>query len=319
MSIKLLSFDIGIKNMAYCYLNYDNKIVDIYDWGVLNLMTEDNSSHKTCCFMMNGKKKNDPSKICGKKAKYYKNSDNFCEKHAKKNDQYMIPTKENELSYLKKQKIDELLKIARSHFLFMDYEKIKPKKDEIVTGIHNFFQNNCFQQIKVSKKKTAGETDLIEIGKNMKQCLNRLSNIDDVSHVIIENQISPIATRMKTIQGMLAQYFIMKNENTQIHFVSSSHKLKQFIDIAPNNYIIDTSQPNNQYKPKKNPNYKENKKDGIYYTNIILNNNNHLQRWRDSMNTTKKDDLADSFLQGLWFFKDRKIIYYADDLKINIV
>ena len=231
----------------------------------------------------------------------------------------MIPTKENELSYLKKQKIDELLKIARSHFLFMDYEKIKPKKDEIVTGIHNFFQNNCFQQIKVSKKKTAGETDLIEIGKNMKQCLNRLSNIDDVSHVIIENQISPIATRMKTIQGMLAQYFIMKNENTQIHFVSSSHKLKQFIDIAPNNYIIDTSQPNNQYKPKKNPNYKENKKDGIYYTNIILNNNNHLQRWRDSMNTTKKDDLADSFLQGLWFFKDRKIIYYADDLKINIV
>ena len=86
-----------------------------------------------------------------------------------------------------------------------------------------------------------------------------------------------------------------------------------------NNYIIDTSQPNNQYKPKKNPNYKENKKDGIYYTNIILNNNNHLQRWRDSMNTTKKDDLADSFLQGLWFFKDRKIIYYADDLKINIV
>ena len=37
------------------------------------------------------------------------------------------------------------------------------------------------------------------------------------------------------------------------------------------------------------------------------------------MLTKKKDDLADSFLQGLWYFKQRNIIYYADDLKINLV
>jgi hypothetical protein len=149
--------------------------------------------------------------------------------------------------------------------------------------------------------------------------LNNLPNIDEITHVIIENQISPIANRMKTIQGMLAQYFIMKNEDIHIFFVSSSHKLKQFIDISLKNEFVDKPITNSQYKPKNNPNYKENKKDGIYYTKVILDSNDHLQKWKESMNTTKKDDLADSFLQGLWFFKDKKIIYYADDLKINIV
>ena len=28
MSIKLISFDIGIKNMAYCYLDYNNNYID---------------------------------------------------------------------------------------------------------------------------------------------------------------------------------------------------------------------------------------------------------------------------------------------------
>jgi hypothetical protein len=44
-----------------------------------------------------------------------------------------------------------------------------------------------------------------------------------------------------------------------------------------------------------------------------------LSLWKDALNTTKKDDLADSFLQGLWFFKHRNIILYADDLNIKLV
>ena len=54
-------------------------------------------------------------------------------------------------------------------------------------------------------------------------------------------------------------------------------------------------------------------------TNIILNENEQFNQWKDNMNTPKKDDLADSFLQGLWYFKDKNIIYYAEDLKIKHV
>ena len=53
---------------------------------------------------------------------------------------------------------------------------------------------------------------------------NDMSLLD---HIIIENQISPIANRMKTLQGMIAQYFIMRG-NAHIAFISSANKLKLF-------------------------------------------------------------------------------------------
>ena len=96
-----------------------------------------------------------------------------------------------------------------------------------------------------------------------------------------------------------------------------SHKLKQFSNI---NLVHEKNEKQQTgYKPKKNPNYKENKLDGVFYCNQILQTNDIMQKWRDKMNTKKKDDLADSFLQGLWHFKHHNIIYYADDLKINLV
>ena len=40
---------------------------------------------------------------------------------------------------------------------------------------------------------------------------------------------------MKTLQGMIAQYFIMKNK-TSIEFVSSTNKLKLFIGNKKTTY-----------------------------------------------------------------------------------
>ena len=57
--------------------------------------------------------------------------------------------------------------------------------------------------------------DLIEIGVNLDKYFNKMFSFDkDDSEImkpdiiLIENQISPIANRMKTIQGMIAQFFI---------------------------------------------------------------------------------------------------------------
>ena len=47
--------------------------------------------------------------------------------------------------------------------------------------------------------------------------------------------------------------------------------------------------------------------------------NVEYQSWKNTLQVSKKDDLADCFLQGLWYFKHKNIISYADNLKINIV
>ena len=38
-SSTVISFDIGIKNLAYCILQNDTAMTQIHDWNVINLMT----------------------------------------------------------------------------------------------------------------------------------------------------------------------------------------------------------------------------------------------------------------------------------------
>ena len=318
--MKVISFDIGIKNMAYCVLsstdNYDKPII-IHDWNVLSMVEENNSITYPCNCSIPGKNKKTPSKLCGKKSKYQKNEQYFCEKHAKKNTQWIIPTKQHSLSYIKKQKVQDIITLCNTHMLLIHHDVKTLKKDKLVEILMEFYQQRCYEPIIASKKINANDVDLICIGKSIKRLFNQLPDIDSITHVLIENQISPIANRMKTIQGMLAQYFIMKSDNIHIEFVSSSHKLRQFKDISGIVPIQNTITPVD--KTVKNPNYKSHKNDGILYTNQILCKNDDFSKWSSAMNTPKKDDLADAFLQGLWYFKNQNIILYADDLNIKLV
>ena len=318
--MKVISFDIGIKNMAYCVLsstdNYDKPII-IHDWNVLSMVEENNSITYPCNCSIPGKNKKTPSKLCGKKSKYQKDEQYFCERHAKKNTQWIIPTKQHSLSYIKKQKVQDIITLCNTHMLLIHHDVKTLKKDKLVEILMEFYQQRCYEPIIASKKINANDVDLICIGKSIKRLFNQLPDIETITHVLIENQISPIANRMKTIQGMLAQYFIMKSDNIHIEFVSSSHKLRQFKDISGIVPIQNTITPVD--KTVKNPNYKSHKNDGILYTNQILCKNDDFNKWSSAMNTPKKDDLADAFLQGLWYFKNQNIILYADDLNIKLV
>ena len=98
---------------------------------------------------------------------------------------------------------------------------------------------------------------------------------------------------MKTIQGMISQYFIMKNNNIQIEFISASNKLKDFL-------------PKKEEKEEKveKLDYKQRKKLGIQTCLEIITTDCRFKEWATFFNKhTKKDDLSDCFLQGMWFIK----------------
>jgi hypothetical protein len=261
---------------------------------------------------------------CGRLAKYKKSGEFFCEKCAKIQSQYLLPKKNFQSSSLKKMKVDDLKQLY-SEYIIQEEEKNNEKpliKKDYIEGLERFFKEKCLESILETKTKTAGQTDLITIGKNMKLLLNQVPNIDSITKVLIENQISSIATRMKSIQGMLAQYFIMRNTDTDIEFISSSNKLKEYKaeETKENKEIKEIQQKNesNESKEKeiKGPNeklkketqqkqnYKKNKNDGKIATLNILENTEELKKWIPYFNECKKkDDLADAFLQGLWYLK----------------
>ena len=142
----------------------------------------------------------------------------------------------------------------------------------------------------LNKKEKASAIDIISLGRNIKYELDELlKNISiNIDYVIIENQISTLASRMKTIQGMIIQYFIIKDIKN-IDVVSSQNKLKLLKEYDNVENIKKTS-------------YTERKKLGINLTNRILDSNEKLSKNKELF-TGKKDDLADALLQAIYYIK----------------
>lgn len=264
--MNVLSIDVGIKNLALCVFNVDNKDnYKLLDWTVANLCKEVSIKCK-----------------CGKNANY-KFEDKFsCKKHIKETNIPIIPT-ELELNKLKKMKIVEIRELLQSKNI--EFDK-KQSKILLFDYLQNYLENKYFMPF--SNKINTNDLTLIEIGINLKEKLDELYDDIKIDTVIIENQISPIANRMTTLQGMIAQYFIMKDVN-DIHFISAANKLKDYISTKTT--------------------YAERKSKGIEICEeLLINNENFSSNLEMFNNHKKKDDLADCFLQGIWFLKD-KIIY----------
>lgn len=77
------------------------------------------------------------------------------------------------------------------------------------------------RQIKVS------DISLPNIGLKLKENYDYIFKKYKIDIVIIENQLSPLASRMKTIQGMITQYFI-DNNVVKIEYISAINKLKEY-------------------------------------------------------------------------------------------
>jgi hypothetical protein len=211
--MKVLSIDVGIKNLAFCLFEKtnDSQHFNIAKWDIINISEKEDTIN--CCFV-------DKNVLCNKPAKFKNEDKCYCLKHSKKQ-QLQIPGCEQKPSFINKQKLQKLYEIADAHNIKYEH---KVKKTDLVNLINEYISINYFQNI---ESKKAADVDLFNIGINIKTKFNKLFvNEGQIDYVIIENQISPIATRMKTIQGMIVQYFIMSNLNvSHIEFISAANKL----------------------------------------------------------------------------------------------
>ena len=246
----------------------------------------------------------------------------FCNKHAKLS-KYKIPTTELDIKKIRKMKLVEIKEvIIKYNFALSPVEHLaylsivldekgekgekhinqivntKTKKtnsntkDDLINMIKQELHNNYLEHIENVK---AMDVDLITIGKNMMQELDKVLGMGglgikiDIDIAIIENQISTIASRMKTLQGMIAQYFIMKH-TPHIEFISASNKLKMFMT-------------------KKKTTYTERKAESVGITAELLETKEEFHNFKGYLNKNKKkDDLADCFLQGIYYLTIKNMI-----------
>ena len=265
--MKILSFDVGIKNLSYCLFDVSNNYI-ILDWDIINLC--DTNTIK--CNQILKKNKNKNKKICNNKAIYKLNNNMFfCKLHTKNTNTLIAPDYYYKLLKMNKYSIKSMKNLANQ----INYNIKEINKENIKNELIDHIHNNLI--VKIEENNNSKIINLVEIGIKIKNILTKKFDLKNIDKVLIENQISTIANRMSKVQGMLTQYFI-DNNIINIEYISSSNKLKLF-DINKDNYA-------------------NRKKASIEITKKILNNNEWIERFNKNK---KKDDLADSFLQGLWY------------------
>ena len=335
---RILSFDVGMKNLAYCLFQVGENCHNykVLKWDVINLCTP--IVRKCNNGDLGG------SQSCINEAKYCKakkcegvnvivgldidvdvdvedetetetvNIEYYCKKHAKKSN-LKIPPSDLDIKKIRKGKLVDIQAII-DKYQIKDVDNLgqptpqstprqKNSKDKMIDIIQRELDNNYLDNI---ENVRATDMDLVTLGKNMMIELDKFvipyndnNNMGGLGHlsptdnkykidiVIIENQISTLASRMKTLQGMIAQYFIMKHTPC-IEFISAANKLKMFMT-------------------KKKTTYTERKLESVEVTKELLETLPQLTDYKGYLDKNKKkDDLADCFLQGVYYLTLKNMI-----------
>ena len=134
------------------------------------------------------------------------------------------------------------------------------------------------------KDTDISDIPLPKIGVELKKKYDFIFKDIHIDTVIIENQISPLASRMKTLQGMITQYFI-NNNISDIQYISATNKLKDYTD--------------------EKLTYLQRKKFSIETVGSIICNQSD---WHHIFINSKKDDLSDTLLQVIYYIKKYNLI-----------
>jgi hypothetical protein len=281
----ILSFDVGIINLAYCLFtkNNDNKY-DILDWNIINLTDREFTKCQ-----------------CGLKASFTYNNNFYCKVHSKKCE----PLKSYEELFKSCSNINN-----KCEHLIKD-SMCGKKASFDLSGCHfctthsktKYKSLQTLYKIKPYKNKAVSSLDFDETRLKLLQKLDEKKDLWKANIVLIENQPSMVNPVMKSISNALYDHYLIrgiidkestKSNITKVKFMSPSNKLK-LVDEGETKKIT-ILKGTDESKA-----YKLTKALSVKYTKELIT---HLPIWLEFLNNQKKqDDLADSFLQGCYYYE----------------
>jgi hypothetical protein len=197
---KVLAFDIGIKNLAYCILENDVNVLELENSNILDPVEE------VKCFM------------CHIKASYKVEDKVFCKRH--------IPGTHTVLPELDKKKLptNKILKdLVRSN----GCENLGTSNEKLLESLAKKFTFHYEQPKQVS----AAKVTLEEIHDALRKFVNeRWTTFSGCTHILLENQPAFKNPHMKSVQvllfAVLRDKFLANNQTPSYHLVHAKKKTK---------------------------------------------------------------------------------------------
>jgi len=161
-------------------------------------------------------------------------------------------------------------------------------KDTGLRLCSNHCKLKCYKDLKM-KNTSKCENHMFEFGKCIIKTLDNKNHFLESDIVIIENQPALKNPTMKSVQMILYSYFLMNAGIKDIQMINARNKLKAYKGPTIPCDIKET--------------YKRNKYLAIKYTDIMIRENDKIEDKYHKLfdNSKKKDDLSDSYLQGIYY------------------
>jgi hypothetical protein len=291
--MRIVSFDIGIKNLAYCMgdFNEETKELFVEEWDIINLIEDELNAQQKCSHIS----RNRPYKPCSKFAifKTANEKEFYCKAHKKNHT--------NNPNYHCK-----IVKHTGGEKCYEDGCK-KTSKYNVNGGLycpgHKCKLDKHFKQFKLKKNKTikCNEYPINKIADKMITVMDgKYQHLLNCDLVLLELQPALAAPKMKSVSNYLSMWFRMRGKHDKVNG-SNIHTVSYYRATNKLEFNKDNTNDN------KNT-YKDRKKTGIKNVNDYFDSINDIEN-KEKFNThKKKDDLADALLQILSYLQSNKLL-----------
>jgi hypothetical protein len=199
--MKLVSFDVGLRNLAFCVLEGTTRSnLKITHWDLIDVMAESAGHDNPKCFK------------CKKPANWLKESTYACGTHKTKGGA-KVPTK----TELNKTSIESLRETCRAVGIFGETKKA------LVDGYYLYCKSNVWTRC----IKSAKQISVVDLAAPIAQCLEaRKALWNDADLVCFEQQPDK---RMLCVQAMMHMWYVCAGYKCK--GVSAVHKLSNIITV----------------------------------------------------------------------------------------
>lgn len=198
--MKIVSFDVGLRNLAYCVLEGTSRSdLRITGWDLIDVMAEMGGLDKPLCVK------------CKKPACWVQNTTFVCTRHKPKSIQTMKKTD------LNKKTKEELIILASPLNI------TGTTKKELVDSLYKHYSANIWKRC----VKSAKQCSVVDLAPAIASSLKSRSKIWTKSDLIVFEQQPD--KRMLCVQGMLHMWFV--TEGFKCKGISATHKLTNMITV----------------------------------------------------------------------------------------